>query len=150
MLFHNLARAADFRIAMAPVVAGTSNQNGTAIDTLGFDGICFVVSYGALTANQVTQAKAQQGALSNGSDASDIANSHTTLLTDGQSNTLQVIDIYRPTNRYVRPVVLRGTANAVINGIIAILYHTETAPPVLPADQASAPVVLNQPALGTA
>jgi len=33
-----------------------------------------------------------------------------------------VLDVYRPAKRYVRPVVLRATANAVIDGVIAIQY----------------------------
>jgi hypothetical protein len=154
MLFHNLTKEVDLRIASGHTAAGTSTINGTAIDTNGYDGICFVVLYGTLTATQVTQMKAQQGAASNGSDAADIANSHTGLMKDADSNTLQAIDIYKPTNRYVRPVVLRGTANAEVLSILAILYHNELAPSLFAdatvATIAGSIVTLAQPQLGTA
>jgi hypothetical protein len=151
MFRHNLFKGTEVRQSLGHVVAGTSVQAGTPIDTFGYQGVAFVVSYGALTATQVTNAKAQGGLASNGSDAADLAGSHTTALLDTQSATLQVIDIYRPAYRYITPVVNRGTANAEILGVTAILYNAEIAPPqTLDATNASAPVVLSYPLVGTA
>jgi hypothetical protein len=148
---HHLFKNAEVRKAMGPVVAGVTVQTGATIDTFGYDGVAFVFSFGALLATQVTNAKVQGGAASNGSDAADLAGSHTLALTDGQGNTVQVIDIYRPAQRYLTPIVNRGTANAVINGVFAILYHAELSPPAsLDATVASAIVFLVQPVPGTA
>lgn len=113
---------------LSAVAAGVTTQNGTAVDTRGYDGVVFVAAVGALTATQVTSLKAQQGSLANGSDAVDIAGAATVGMADGDSNRLAVVDVRRPTSRYVRPVVVRGTANAVIDGVIAILYRGASAP----------------------
>lgn len=40
-----------------------------------------------------------------------------------------MLDVFRPGKRYVRPVVTRGTANAVIDSVIAIRYNLRKAPP---------------------
>jgi len=52
-------------------------------------------------------------------------------IADTEDNELLVLDIYRPAERYVRAVVTRGTADAVIDGVIAIQYGGR----VLPASQ---------------
>lgn len=109
---------------MNEIAAGiTTPQNGTHVDMQGFDGVLFILFLGALTATQVTQLKAQGGALVNDSDMADLAGSGGgVVIPDGASNKIVMLDIYRPQQRYIRPVVIRGTANAEINGIIAIQY----------------------------
>lgn len=138
---HNLFKNAEARVSLGHVAAGTSVQTGTKIDTFGYQGVAFVVFYGALTATQVTNAKVQGGNASDGSDLADLANTHTTLLTDGQGATVQVIDCYRPAQRYLAPVVNRGTANAEILSVVAILYHGEVTPPATLDATVASPVV---------
>ena len=47
---------------------------------------------------------------------------------DGDSNKCLVVDIFQPVTRYVRARVQRGTANAVIDCVIAILYRKNKKP----------------------
>ena len=79
-------------------------------------------------AQQVTSLKVQQGSLADGSDMADLAGSLHTALADTDGNKCLVTDVYRPQKRYVRAVVTRGTANAVINGVIAIQYAPRLEP----------------------
>lgn len=144
----NLGKLLDFLISLAPVAAGTTVQNGTAIDMQGWDGVLFVCFFGTITATGVQGLKAQQGAASDGSDGADLAGSLASV-TDAQSNTLAVVDVYRPQERYVRPVVTRATANAVINGVIAIRYKGRKAPVTFSSSVASSKFV-QSPAEGTA
>lgn len=104
------------------VAAGTTDQNGTALDMSGFDGVVFIAAFGALTATQVTQIKAQQDTDSGMGTAQDLAGTLVGPLADTDGNKLLVLDVYRPRERYVRCVVDRGTANAVIDGVVAIQY----------------------------
>lgn len=114
---------------MNSVAAGTSVQNSTALDTAGYDGVVLIAAFGTLTATQVTSFKAQSGAASNGSDAADITGAATAALADGDSNKCLAIDIaLSASKRYVRGVVLRATANAVIDGVWALLYKGKKAP----------------------
>ena len=142
-MFKTILNDTKLALPVNATVAGTTVVNGTAIDTQGYDGVAFVCSLGALTATQVTSLKAQQGDLANGSDAVDIAGAATAAAADADSNKLLVVDVRRPTHRYVRPVVLRATANAVINSVIAILYRGAVAPSVQDAAVVSQSVAVS-------
>lgn len=135
--------------AMNAVAAGTSDQNSSVVDTAGYEAVRFIALFGTLTATQVTSVKVQQGALSDGSDMADLEGTSTGPLADGDSNKALIVEVVRPRERYVRLVVDRGTANAVIDGVIAELYQ----PRVMPITQdttVSAAEKHASPAEGTA
>lgn len=113
---------------MNAVAAGTSDQNSSVIDMTGFDSVQFIALFGALTATQVTQIKIQQGAASNLSDAADLLGTNNGPLADADGNKMLMTQVMRPTKRYVRLVVDRGTANAVIDGVIAIQFNSRSGP----------------------
>lgn len=124
----NLLKDIKVTRVMNAVAAGTSVQNSSVVDMSGWDGVLFIAALGTLTATQVTGLKGQQGQASNLSDAADLAGTAVGPLADGDSNKCLALDIYRPLERYVRCVVTRGTANAVIDGVIAIQYRGRKAP----------------------
>lgn len=130
------------------VAAGTTTINGTAVDMQGFDGVMFLTLFGAIVTGAVTSLKGQQGALANGSDGADLAGTSVSVA-DGDDNKVAILDIYRPTDRYVRPVVLRATQNATVDGIIAIQYNGRVNPQALTASLVAASKALGSPALGT-
>lgn len=145
---HNLTHSSKTIRVMNAVAAGTTDQNSSAVDTLGFGGVRFVALFGTLTATQVTSIKAQYS--DDGStNWTDVAGSTVGPLADADSNDMLVLDIYRPKQRYVRCVVDRGTANAVIDGVIAELYLPGDAPVTKDAT-VIAQEVHNAPAAGTA
>ncbi len=145
----NLLKAGKVTRVLNAVAAGTTAQNGTTLDMQGFDAVIFVAAFGTLTATQVTSIKAQQGLLSDASDMADLANTKVGPLADGDSNKLLVLDVIKPVERYVRCVVSRGTANAVIDGVIAIQYNA-VKEPTTQGSTVSASEVWHAPAEGTA
>ena len=106
--------------------AGSTPINGTVIDMQNWDGVRFIAALGALTATQVTNLKAQQGAAANGSDAADIVGAVTGNAADGDSNKVLLLDVCEPTGRYVRCVLGRATALAVVDGVTAEQYRGRT------------------------
>lgn len=134
---------------MNAVAAGTTDQNGTVIDTMGYEGVLFVAAFGTLTATQVTSLKAQQGVQSDGSDMADLAGTSVGPLDDADGDKVLVLDVHKPDERYVRCVVDRGTANAVIDGVVALLYGPRTAATAQGATVAAAEAHTS-PAEGTA
>ena len=135
------------------VAAGTTEQAGSVLDMEGYEGVMFIASFGTLTATQVTSLNARAGDASDGSDATtsaaDLAGSKVGPLADGDSNKGLVLDVYRPQKRYIRPVIVRGTANAVIDGVWAIQYSARLGPTTQPTSVAASKQ-LASPAIGTA
>jgi hypothetical protein len=113
-----------------------------------YEGVVFIAALGRLTSGALTALKAQMGNESNLSDAADLAGS-AIAIADSDDNKLLVLDIHRPAERYVRAVVARGTADATIDGVIAI----QSGPRVLPVTQDSTVAGIEthvSPAEGTA
>lgn len=135
---------------MNAVAAGTTNQNGTGVDMQGFESVTFFALFGTLTATQVTSIKAQQSDDDGAADAySDLAGSDSGGLADADSNKGIVLSVVRPRKRWVRPVVLRGTANAVIDGVVAVLARAHKDPTTHDSSVALSETVVS-PAEGTA
>lgn len=111
----NLGKEVKVSTAITPAagVAGTADINGTILDMQNYEGVLMMCRLGVITANAATSVKAQQGAESNLSDAADLEATGITVA-DDDDNQLFVIDLYRPTERYVRLVVDRATENAVV------------------------------------
>lgn len=115
------------RVSNAVAAGNATNVNSTSVDCANADGVRFTVLFGTLTANQVTSVKLQGGALANGADAADLLDSETgnviqtANLADADTNRTAVLEVFKPKVRYVRAVVNRGTANAVVDGILAEL-----------------------------
>lgn len=119
----NLSQEVKISQAVTPTAgaAGTTDINGATLDMQGYLGVLVVVTMGAITSTAVTSIKMQQGAASNLSDAADLLGTAQTIADDDDEQVF-VIDLYRPTERYVRLVVDRGTANAVVASAEYIQY----------------------------
>lgn len=124
--------------------AATSDVTGDTVDTAGYDGVMFVTSFGTAAANNTL--KAQQDSDSAMGTAADLLG---TSVTSGTSDEEAWIDIYRPQERYVRVVGLRGTSST-LESIWAVLYD----PKVMPVDNTTTGTIAGElhasPAEGTA
>jgi hypothetical protein len=137
---HEFQKAERVVRVLAPQAAGTSNVNTTGVNTAGFESVEFIVGAGALTATQVTSLKLQSSD-TDGSYA-DVTGAVTTALADGNSNTLMRVELFNPQKPWVRAVVNRGTANAVIDLGVAILRGPQTQPITEDATVAQTKVVV--------
>lgn len=108
--------------------AGSTDLNGDGVDMNGYEGVVFLCAMGAITAGAVTALLAQQDTASDFTDdAQELAGTQIDIAADDDGQ-LFVLDIFRPTDRYVRPVVERATQNAVVQSIIAIQYGARELP----------------------
>lgn len=129
--------------------AGTTDLTSDFVDTQGYDGVVFITSFGTITAGAVTSVKAQQAEASDGTGAADLEGSAVTVA-DTDDNKIVAHDIYRPRERYVAIIVDRGTQNAVVDGIVAFLYHGTKAPTTNDTTTVVSLKALISPAEGTA
>ncbi|MBX9877625.1 MAG: hypothetical protein K2Y22_04135 [Candidatus Obscuribacterales bacterium] len=123
----NLLKHAKLIQVKTSSVAGTSDITSDTVDTEGYDGVAFLVPFGTITSGAVTSIKAQQGAASGMGDAADLLGSAQTVA-DTESDKSFWMDLSKPRERYVRCIVDRGTQNAVVGPIFAILYGPRVKP----------------------
>ncbi len=111
------------------VAAGAADiTDASVVDMQGFTGVQFIFSFGTITAGAATSVAASGLATSSPTPGTDdIAGSKVTVA-DTDDDSVVVMDIYKPTQRYIRPFVKRATQNAVLNSIIAIQYGPEVMP----------------------
>ncbi len=103
------------------VAAGTSAINSTGVDMTGYDGVTFLVGFGAITSAAVTSFNAAQGDTLGGAyvDLTGTAQS----VADDDDNQIWALTIHRPGDRFVRCEVARATQNAVLDFIVAVRYR---------------------------
>ena len=128
-LNRNLTKAVVTKHVLNAVAAGTTNQTSSAVDTLGAAAVRFIADIGTLTSSQVTKLKVQESSDDGATDAyADVTGSETAAMADADSNKLLIVDIYKPQKRWIRPVVNRATANAVITAAWVELYLPDFQP----------------------
>jgi hypothetical protein len=103
-------------------LAASTAFNGDGSDMQGWDGILFILNLGVT--DGTVDMKVQGDDNSSFSSATDITGAASTQIAATGDNKLYCIDVYRPTERYIRAVVTTG-AGAVADeaGVISIRYR---------------------------
>ncbi len=105
--------------------AATTDVTCAEVDMAGFDGVLFLTSLGTAAANNTM--KAQQDTATGMASAADIEGSAVDL--GGASDEDLWLDVYRPRERFVRAVVVRGTSSTCEN-VWAIQYNAKDGLPI--------------------
>lgn len=127
--------------------AGTTDLTSEAIDTAGYDNITLLIDFGAITSGAVTSIKVSQCDTSGGSYA-DLEGSAQTVA-DTDDDKVFVVNIDRPRERFLKTFIDRGTQNAVVDGVIAIMGSGRKQP-VTQGAMVGGPERFSSPAEGTA
>lgn len=123
--------------------AGTTDITCTSVDMSGFNSARFIALLGTLTATQVTKLVIAQSDDDGSTDT--YSTIHTgTAAADADSNKMLITEVNFPGKRYLRCVVDRGTANAVVDGVIVELFNASIVPVVADAS-VSVQALLNNP-----
>lgn len=105
------------------------NTNGLTIDTAGWDGIEYKFNVGTMANGATFDARVVSSANSNMAGNTNITNAAITQLANTSNANMVIIDVWRPTNRYVRSAVQPATANSTF-GCVATLYRRTGVTPV--------------------
>ena len=118
-------------------VAAQTELKSDVLDMAGYDAVCFIALLGDITTGSVLTLTAKGNTADSDSSPTPVA------ITDGAAtftagasdadNKLIVVDVIRPAYQYVFASLTRTTANAVVDGIIAIQYRTKDFPVTQPA-----------------
>lgn len=107
--------------------AGTTAIAGATLDMSGFESVLMMVTMGAIVAGAVTSIKVQQGNAADMSDAEDLAGTGQTIADTDDEKTF-FVDLVKPTKRYVRLYVSRGTQNATVASASYLQYDAKADP----------------------
>jgi hypothetical protein len=118
--------------AHAPVAAGSTNvTDSTVIDMQDYEGVRFIIGFGAITSGAATSIAVQQAVAKSSATAltsgADLLGSGITVA-DDDDNKLVITDILKPRERYVQVHILRATQNAVVDLVIAEVYGAKKLP----------------------
>lgn len=109
--------------------AGTTKRTSSIIDMDGYDGVVFVAMLGTTIEAGTVDVFVDQNTANATSGMARLAT--TTVYTVPASPaalTAIAVDVYRPKERYLQANVTPATQNAVICGVLAILYRGHTCP----------------------
>jgi hypothetical protein len=115
-----------FSIDIKPQSIGASaSVNGAGVDMQGWDGVLFLLALGVIDGTQDMKIQAAEDTAFSGGDLEDpITGAAITQLTGTDDNKGAIVDVWRPTQRYVRSVVSNGAgAAADFQCVIAVCYR---------------------------
>lgn len=113
----------------AAATAGQTALTGDVLDMSGWENVCFIAIFGDVTDTAVLTLAAYDHT-ANAASGSAITGASATF-TAGATNAdsaMLIVDVRQPQKRYVYPYLTRTTANAVVNGILAIRYNGSKLP----------------------
>jgi len=146
----NLTRAAKLTRVSNAAAAAQTDVNCTGVDMKGFRSVTFIVAFGAIDPTAVTSIKAQQSDDDGSTDAySDLEGTSISVAAD-DDNQLVALEIDEPLKRYVRCVIDRGTADAVVDSVVALQYNAHSEPVTHDSTTVVASEYHHAPAEGTA
>lgn len=108
--------------------AGSAAKNGSTIDTLNASAATVLCQMGTIADNAVTTLKVQGSNTVSGTKSwEDIPGASISIPADGDDD-LYVIEVVKPTYRFIRGRVERATANATIDDSYVILTGNRLEP----------------------
>ena len=122
--------------------AGTSAVNSDSVNMAGFEGVVFITSFGTAASGNTIE-------VSQSADDSSFSDLLGTSVTSGTTDEDVWVDVYRPSEQYVRCEIARGTSST-LESIWAIQYGARK----LPVDNSTSGTIIGEahvsPAEGTA
>jgi hypothetical protein len=108
--------------------AAETAVTSSVLDMSGYDGVLFIASLATVVDTSVLGLTAYENTANSTSGGTAVTNGAATFTASGSSNTLLVVDVIRPKNRYLYCTLTRTTANATLNNIVAVRYRGHAAP----------------------
>ena len=112
---------------LAPIsVAGGGTATTTEVDSLGYNGLTFIIQSGLVGANGVPTVKVAAGNTAGGT-YTDISNAALTALVDADDNKVYAIHIINPGRygRYYSLVLTNGATNPSLMSSLCLAYRAD-------------------------
>ena len=111
-------------------VAGTTTLTSDVVDMQNFDNLVFLAALGDVLDTAVNILQAQHSDVGDGTGMTNIVASVVSWTADATDadNKLMLLEIARPTKRFLRVTLARSIANTVLDGIFAFQSNPAEAP----------------------
>ena len=132
------------------VSAGTTDvTDATVIDMQNWEGVRFIFPFGAIVSGAATSVAVAGKDTNSPTPGTDDLEGTKITVVDTADDTIVIVDVYQPRQRYLRPFVKRATQNATVNCIIAEQYGPRKTP-ITQDTSVTATNLKVSPAIGTA
>ena len=111
--------------------------NGTAVDMAGWDDVAFLVQAGVFGTNGTLDGLIQTAPDSGFNTVTNVTNSNLVQIPAGNANSIVILEVGRPTARYVR-LQLTGQTNGVTAGATAMQFRRNG---ILPPTQVAQQII---------
>lgn len=121
----NLSKSIKVTVVEAAAAAAQTELVTDVLDMSGYEGVMFLALLGDVTSGSVLTLTAKGNSANSVSSPTPVTQKATDAFTAGATSAdskVLMVDVYRPTLRYVFGSLTRTTADAVVGGIIAIQY----------------------------
>lgn len=137
---HNLSAEVLPIQSIGPASASSGAKLGAAVDMQGWDGVMYVINIGAITGSGVADAYVVSDDNSSFTSQTNINGAALTQVVN--ANTMQIIDVFKPTERYNR-IILTPAANTVAYSVTAVRYRRSGILPASPVAEQTVVVAQN-------
>ncbi len=107
----------------------SAGVNGSAIDMSGWSGCLYLFNLGAMASGATFDARVVSSANSNMSGNANITNAALVQVANTANTNLWVLDVWRPTDRYIKLITTPATANTTYSVTTVRYGRTGTNPP---------------------
>lgn len=144
-MINSLLKESKIDKVLVATAAGTSDTlTGDILYLANCDSVTGIAILGDVDNTAVVTLKAYTGDASNLSDgAYETVTATVTATTTSADDKLLVLDVIKPGKRYCRFDLVRATANAVVDGIIAIRYNYKAIPTTQGSDVVDSDISVN-------
>lgn len=120
------------QLVSGSVAAGqTTITPSSYIDTANFDGVLIGVVLGTINSGATVEVQVHGSNASTsgyGQMVDEEGRQVKVASADTDDNKIVWIDVVKPRNRYIKPIVVRGSADSAVASIVALKYNSRTTP----------------------
>jgi hypothetical protein len=127
----NLSKAIKVTVVEAAAAAAQTELVTDVLDMSGYEGVLFIALTGDVSDTSVLTLTVKGNSANSVSSPTPVTQKATDAFTAGASTAdskVLMVDVYKPTLRYLFGSLTRTTANAIVGGIIAIQYGATNKP----------------------
>lgn len=127
----NLSKGVKVTVVSPAAAAAQTAINSSVLDMTGYEGVMFVALTGDVTSGSVLSLLAKGNTANSTSSPTPITQAtatYTALSASDSDSKALIVDVFRPSLRYMFASLTRTTQDAVIGGIVAIQYSAKNKP----------------------